>query len=97
MNEIKENLLKEFEDIEQNAKAFDEFQEFYEDFKDKFFALTSETLKNRDKYCDKKNRCKFSPKEFQELRRKLESKYAKKLQEKAKSLSLLQEKLQKEI
>lgn len=97
-NEIqkqKEGLLKEYRQIEKNAKAFDEFQEFYMLFKDKYRILTSGIFNNMETYCDKKNRCKFTPNELAELKKKLENRYNKKVEEKTKNLSLLEEELQK--
>lgn len=90
----KNKLLQEYKIIEENAKAFDTFQEFYEIFKENFSVLTSEKWSNIENYCDKKNRSKYTPDEFEKLRRKMESKYDEKLQEKAQNLSLLEKKLQ---
>lgn len=78
-----------------NAKAFDEFQEFYKVFKEKHYVLTSEKWNNIETYCDKKNRCKYTPNELKNLKKKMENRYANKLQEKTQNLSLLQERLRK--
>lgn len=86
----KKALLNEYSRIQQNAQAFDEFQEFYKDKSEEFDTLFHRKFTNIEPYINKKNRCTYSPQVLETIKERMEA-----ILERNKKLSILEEKLKK--
>ena len=91
----KAQLRNQFNDLERNAKAFDDFSEYFLKTNQEMQSLYGRNLINYDKYLDPKNRVLFQPKVFSDLKYEIEKRLSELKVEKAKKLNHLREELEK--
>lgn len=73
INDSRKSINTELYTLESNARAFDEFQEFYQKVSKELKELYGTVLKNVDEYLDPKNKLKFSREKFWDMERKINS------------------------